>query len=206
MRIIFKDKDLERVLRREERNGIDLSFGADVILLTAQWMAVFPRHRLTEEYRQTLGAIVEALGYIPENEIVHIKLSKGEYVISHPLPEVVVEDIDRFVPEEKELCKYTGLSSGGYFLYQTRDGTIYGCLSAGPSLYVMDAWVGDGVLVRRDENTGEAVYRRTDRPREDKDTRDRLEEWAYLEARQWVRWPEEEPDGEIDGQEEIGDG
>lgn len=48
---MFKDKDLERVLRREEKTGIDLIFGVDVILMTAQWMAVFPWHRLTEEYR-----------------------------------------------------------------------------------------------------------------------------------------------------------
>jgi hypothetical protein len=202
---MFEDKNLERVLRREERNGIDLGFGADVILMNAQWMAVLPRHRLMDEYRQTLGAIVEALGYIPDNEIVHIQLSRKEYIITHPLPEVVGEDIDSFIPDEEELCKYTGLSSGVYALFQTRDGTIYGCLSVGPSLRVMDAYVGEGVLVRRDENTGEAVYRRTDRPREDKNTAEQLEAWRYLEARQWCRW-DDEPKGEIEGQEEIDDG
>lgn len=205
MRIIFEDKNLERVLRREEKTGIDLIFGADVILMTAQWMAVFPRHRLTEEYRQTLGAIVEAMGYIPENENVHIRLTKGEYVITHPLPEVIGEDVSSFLPDETWEVKPTGLSAFGWTLFQAEDNTMYGVYQSGPGLNVSGCAVGGGVLVRRDENTGEAVYRKWDRPRADKDPKSLLDNWTYLEGRQWCQW-DREPEGEIDGQEMIEDG
>lgn len=204
MRTIFEDKNLERVLRREEKLGIDLIFGEDVTMMTASWMAVMPRYRLLGEYRKTLAAIVEAMGYIPDNEIVHIQLAKGEYVITHPLPEVVGEDIGSFLSDEDETEEALpmGLASAAWWLYQTRDGTIYGCTGHGPNLNVTGTRVGERVMVRRDENTGEAVYRITYRPREDRDTRERLEAWAYLEARQWVKWPEEGP-GEVEGQEVI---
>jgi len=201
---MFEDRNLERVLRREEKQGIDLCFGEDVTLLTAQWMAVLPRHRLMDEYRQTLGAVVEALGYIPDSEIVHIEKNKDGYLISRPLPEVVGEDVASFFPDREEKIKAIGLSMSLWALYQTRDGTIYGCAGGGPALGVLQTSIGDnGVLVRRDENTGEAVYRRTDRPREDKDGPETLEAWKYLQERSWCRWDEEQPSGEIDGQEEI---
>lgn len=208
VRTIFEDKNLERVLRREEKLGVDLIFsGMDVTMMTATWMATLPRHRLLGEYRKTLAAIVEALGYIPDNEIVHIQLSKGEYVITHPLPEVIGEDVSSFLTEyeEEEEAMPMGLAMAGWWLYQTRAGEIVGCTGSGPNLNVTGTRVGARTLVRRDENTGEAVYKVTYRPREDKDTAESLDAWRYLEARQWVRWPEEEPDGEIDGQEEIGE-
>lgn len=200
----FNDKNLERVLRKEERTGITLIFSADVTLLTAQWMAVLPRYRLMDEYRQTLGAIVEALGYIPDNEIVHIFLSKSEYVITHPLPEVIGEEVSSFIPDETAEAKPTGLSAFGWSMFQTEDNTMYGVYQSGPGLNVSGYSVGGSVLVRRDENTGEAVYRKWDRPRVDKDSQSLLDNWAYLEGRQWCQW-DTDPDGEIEGQEEIGD-
>lgn len=208
VRTIFEDKNLERVLRREEKLGIDLIFsGLNVTMMTANWMATLPRHRLLGEYRKTLAAIVEALGYIPDNEIVHIQLSKGEYVITHPLPEVIGEDVSSFLTEyeEEEDILPMGLASAAWWLYQTRDGTIYGCPGGGPNLNVTGARVGARTMVRRDENTGEAVYKTTYRPREDKDTPDSLAAWRYLEARQWVRWPDEEPEGEMEGQVSLGE-
>ena len=202
---MFEDKNLERVLRREEKLGIDLIFSEDVTFLTANWMATLPRYRLLGEYRKTLAAIVEALGYIPDREIVHIQLSKGEYVITHPMPEVVGEDINSFLPEDEEDVMAMGLAMAGWWLYQTHSGRIIGCTGNGPDLGVTGATLGERSLIRRDENTGEAVYKTTYRPREDKDTRECLEAWAYLEARQWVHWPGEEPAGEIEGQEAIED-
>ena len=203
---MFEDKNLERVLRREEKlAGIDLIFSEDVTMLTADWMATLPRYRLMMEYRKTLAAIVEALGYIPEDEIVHIELTKGEYSIIHPLPEVVGEDISGFLPEAEEEVKGMGLSMAGWYLYQSRSGKIIGCTGRGPNLNVTGATVGERSLIRRDENTGEAVYKTIYRPREDKDTAESMEAWAYLEARQWVRWPEEAPESEIEGQTEIGE-
>ena len=199
----FDDKNLERAMRREEKlAGIDLLFGGDVTMLCAQWMAVVPWYRLKEEYRKTLAAIVEALGYIPENEIVHIQLIKGEYVITHPLPEVIGEDVKAFLQGGDEPVKATGLSFAGWQLWQAEDNTIYACTGRGPAMDVPDSQAGENVLIRRDINTGEAVYRRTDRPREDTWTREAMEAWTHLEAHSWCRW-DPDADGEIEGQEEI---
>ena len=205
---MFEDKNLERILRKEEKYGIDLCFGEDVILLTAEWMAVLPRYRLMEAYRQTLGAIVEALGYIPENEVLHIVRSKDGYLVTHPMPEVVSEDINSFLTEPGDAerpVKGTGMKFGIWYLVQTSSGEIYGVPAVGPALGVTESSINDkGIQVREDENTGEKVYLRTDRPREDKDSQSMLDNWAYLEARQWCAWDGEEP-GEIEGQEDIDD-
>ncbi|MBQ7737299.1 MAG: hypothetical protein IJT62_05625 [Oscillospiraceae bacterium] len=205
---MFEDKNLERILRKEEKYGIDLCFGEDVILLTAEWMAVLPRYRLMEAYRQTLGAIVEALGYIPDNEVVHIvRCKSSEYVITHPMPEVVAEDVGAFLTEPGDTerpVKSTGMKFGIWYMVQTRSGEIYGVPSVGPALGVNESGINSkGIQVREDENTGEKVYLRTDRPREDKDSQAMLDNWAYLEARQWCVW-DAEP-GEIKGQEDIDD-
>lgn len=205
---MFQDKNLEKVFRQAQKGaGIDIIFDDEqVVFLTANWMAVLPRYRLTEAYRQTLGAIVEALGYIPEREILHVIKGKDEYMVTHPLPEVVSEDIASYCAlpgDAPEQIKNMGLYMSGWWLYQKKDNTIYGLHSGGPDLGIPDTYINEkGTLFQTDENTGEEVYRRTDRPREDASTAEILEAWAYMEGRRWCPWECHERQ-EIEGQEEL---
>ena len=202
---MFDDGKLAKALAAEEKNGLILSFdGCQVLLIGKEWMACIPQHLLREKYRQTLGHLVEVLGYVPEQELLEIRKAKGEYVVTHPLQGVIGEHVGHYLGDEKREVKYTGLHRNGRALWQARAGTVYGCTMEGP--YLKDSrevsltWAD--TLKWTDENTGEELYRATERPREDEATEDLLNLWDHLEAWSWCEWPENAPD-EIDGQEDL---
>ena len=204
---MFDDGKLARAMAAEEKKGLTLSFDGDqMILIGKEWLAIIPYYRLREKYRQTLGHLVEVLGYVPEQEITEIVKAKGEYVVTHPLPEVVGEHIGHFLGAEEDEVKFTGLHRNGKALWQIRAGAIFGCSMNGPYLAeCREVWLTErDTLKWTDENTGEEIYRLAERPREDEATEALLDLWNHLEGWSWCEWPEART-GEIEGQEVIED-
>ena len=205
---MFDSKRLLKIIEREERSGIVLIFDEIMFsVLADRWLAETTRGRLLDEYREVLGHIVEVLGYIPESEVVKVTKIKGEYVIEHPMPEVITVDVCRYkLYERDEPVQYTGLSYGGP-LWQTADGTIRRCSAAGPDPGGRPVLTDREIMASFDRDNGEAAYYSTFRPREDISDERTLELWAHLESVQWNEWarPAAEQGGEIEGQEEIGD-
>lgn len=202
---MFDDGKLAKALAAEEKNGLILSFdGEQMILIGKEWMACIPQHLLREKYRQTLGHLVEALGYVPEQEICEIIKAKGEYFVNHPLPEVVGEHVGHYLGAEEDEAKFTGLTRAGRALYQIRPGAIFGCTMRGPYLReCREIFLTErDTLKWTDENTGEELYRAAERPREEDCTEELLNLWTHLEAWSWCEWSREET-REIEGQEEI---
>ena len=206
---MFEDGKLAKALAAEEKTGLVIQFnGEQITIIGRDWLALIPQCRLRECYRQTLGHLVEVLGYVPEVETLEIWKTKGEYSVDHPMPEVVGEQAGAYVGGEVATAKYTGLRKFGDALYQTRGGAVYGCAQRGP-------WLKDspeavltvaGTLLWTDDNTGEELYRRAERPRVDNATDKLLREWDHLEAFAWCEWEEPPAPAEIDGQEAMEDG
>lgn len=201
---MFDDGKLARALAAEEKSGLTLSFdGEQMILIGREWMAMIPQDMLREKYRQTLGHLVEALGYVPERELLEIRKAKGEYVITHPLQEVIGEHVGHFLGREVAEAKYTGLTRNGRALLQIRTGTIWACAMCGPGMSTDEVRLTEADTLKwTDENTGEELYRTVTRPREDDAAEVLLNLWNHLEAWSWCEWPKDEQD-EIDGQEDL---
>lgn len=82
----FDDAALERALRAETKHGLTLYCNGETLTaLGYEWMAVVPMDGLRERLRGTLGALVEMLGYIPENDTVRIVRNKGGYLVQPEL-------------------------------------------------------------------------------------------------------------------------
>ena len=145
--------------------------------------------------RGTLGALVEMLGYIPENDTVRIVRNKGGYLVQPELPETVGEEICGYAEETyTEEIRPTGLRLGLNFLMQKRNGEIVGVVTRGANLDVRRyAITPNGIVRQEDGDTGERLYRRGYRPREDTDSEATLRKWRHLEAMSWCDWdaPEE---------------
>ena len=207
---MFDDGKLAKALAYEEKAGLVLSFnGEQVTAIGRDWMALFPQDLLRSNYRQTLGHLVEVLGYVPEVETLEIYKAKGEYIVERPLPEVVAEQAADYV--DVPLCevKYTDLRRFGKMLFQARRGRIYACTMRGPDLATLGAPIvltGADTLRWCDSNSGEELYRRAEHPREDSHTEAELEAWDHLEAFDWCVWDEPDADGPIEGQEVMEDG
>lgn len=158
-------------------------------------MAVIQEIELRDRLRGTLGALVEMLGYIPGVETVQIVRSKGAFVVNTVLQEVVGEEIAGYIAEEDEVeIRPTGLRMGLNFLMQKRNGEIVGVTPRGPGLDVRRYAITPGGIVRQEDvDTGERLYRRGYRPREDTDSEATLGKWRHLEAMSWCDWdaPEE---------------
>ena len=192
----------------EEKNGLTLSFdGEQMILIGREWLAIIPQYLLAEEYRQTLGHLVEVLGYVPETELLEIHKAKGEYVVDHPLQEVIGEHIGHFLGAEEDEAKYTGLHRNGRALWQIRTGAVFGCTMSGPHMNSREVFLTECETLKwTDENTGEELYRTAERPREDEAPEGLLNLWNHLEAWSWCEWPEAGGETEeIEGQTEIGE-
>lgn len=192
----FEDASLERALRAETKGGVTLYGGVDELTVIGDgWMAVIPETELRERLRGTLGALVEMLGYIPGVETVRILRQKGGYTVQPEMPETVAAEICVYAEEtETEEIRVTGLRLGGSVLAQKRGGEIVGIPPRGPGLCVRRYYVTPGGIVRQeDEDTGERLYRRGYRPREDTDTETALRRWKHLEMIDWCGWdaPEE---------------
>ena len=192
----FDDAALERALRAETKGGLTLCGGvSELTVIGCGWMAVIPEIELRDRLRGTLGALVEMLGYIPGMETVQIVRSKGAFVVNTVLPEVVGEEIAGYIVEEdEEEIRPTGLRLGLDFLMQKKTGEIVGVTQRGASLGVRRYAITPGGIVRlEDGDTGERLYRRGYRPREDTDSEATLGKWRHLEAMSWCDWdaPEE---------------
>lgn len=192
----FDDAALERALRAETKHELTLYCNGETLTaLGYEWMAVVPMDGLRERLRGTLGALVEMLGYIPGMETVQIVRSKGAFVVNTVLPEVVGEEIVGYVVEEdEEEIRPTGLRLGLDFLMQKKTGEIVGVTQRGASLGVRRyAITPNGIVRQEDGDTGERLYRRGYRPREDTDSEATLRKWRHLEAMSWCDWdaPEE---------------
>lgn len=192
----FDDAALERALRAETKHGLTLYCNGETLTaLGYEWMAVVPMDGLRERLRGTLGALVEMLGYIPENDTVRIVRSKGTFVVNTVLPEVVGEEIAGYIAEEDEAeIRPTGLRLGMDFLMQKKTGEIVGVTQRGASLGVRRYSITpNGIVRQEDADTGERLYRRGYRPREDTDSEATLGKWRHLEAISWCDWdaPEE---------------
>lgn len=192
----FDDAALERALRAETKGGLTLCGGvSELTVIGCEWMAVIPEIELRDRLRGTLGALVEMLGYIPGMETVQIVRSKGAFVVNTVLPEVVGEEIAGYIVEEdEEEIRPTGLRMGASFLMQKRTGEIVGMTPRGASLGVRRYSITpNGIVRQEDSDTGERLYRRGYRPREDTDSETTLRKWRHLEAIEWCDWgvPEE---------------
>ena len=192
----FDDAALERALRAETKGGLTLCGGvSELTVIGCGWMAVIPEIELRDRLRGTLGALVEMLGYIPGMETVQIVRSKGTFVVNTVLPEVVGEEIAGYIVEEdEEEIRPTGLRLGLDFLMQKKTGEIVGVTQRGASLGVRRYAITTGGIVRQEDgDTGERLYRRGSRPREDTDSEATLRKWRHLEAMSWCDWdaPEE---------------
>lgn len=192
----FDDAALERALRAETKGGLTLCGGvSELTVIGCGWMAVIPEIELRDRLRGTLGALVEMLGYIPGMETVQIVRSKGAFVVNTVLPEVVGEEIAGYIAEEDEVeIRPTGLRLGLDFLMQKKTGEIVGVTQRGASLGVRRyAITPNGIVRQEDADTGERLYRRGYRPREDTDSDATLRKWRHLEAMSWCDWdaPEE---------------
>ena len=145
--------------------------------------------------RGTLGALVEMLGYIPESDTVRIVRNKGGYLVQPELPETVGEEICGYAGEtHTEEIRPTGLRMGLNFLMQKRNGEIVGVVPRGANLDVRRYAITAGGIVRQEDgDTGERLYRRGYRPREDTDSEATLRKWRHLEVMSWCDWdaPEE---------------
>lgn len=105
----------------------------------------------------------------------------------------------------EEICGYagethteeirpTGLRMGLNFLMQKRNGEIVGVVPRGANLDVRRYSITPGGIVRQEDgDTGERLYRRGYRPREDTDSEATLRKWRHLEVMSWCDWdaPEE---------------
>ena len=192
----FNDAALERALRAETKGGLTLCGGvSELTVIGCGWMAVIPEIELRDRLRGTLGALVEMLGYIPGMETVQIVRSKGAFVVNTVLPEVVGEEIAGYIVEEdEEEIRPTGLRLGLDFLMQKKTGEIVGVTQRGASLGVRRYAITTGGIVRQEDgDTGERLYRRGYRPREDTDSEATLRKWRHLEEMSWCDWdaPEE---------------
>lgn len=192
----FDDAALERALRAETKGGLTLCGGvSELTVIGCGWMAVIPEIELRDRLRGTLGALVEMLGYIPGMETVQIVRSKGAFVVNTVLPEVVGEEIAGYIAEEDEVeIRPTGLRLGLDFLMQKKTGEIVGVTQRGASLGVRRYSITpNGIVRQEDADTGELLYRRGYRPREDTDSETTLKKWRHLEAMSWCDWdaPEE---------------
>lgn len=192
----FDDAALERALRAETKHGLTLYCNGETLTaLGYEWMAVVPMDGLRERLRGTLGALVEMLGYIPENDTVRIVRSKGGYLVQPELPETVGEEICGYAGETyTEEIRPTGLRLGLNFLMQKRNGEIVGVVPRGANLNVRRYSITPGGIVRQEDgDTGERLYRRGYRPREDTDSEATLRKWRHLEMMSWCDWnaPEE---------------
>lgn len=192
----FDDAALERALRAETKHGLTLCGGvSELTVIGCGWMAVIPEIELRDRLRGTLGALVEMLGYIPGMETVQIVRSKGAFVVNTVLPEVVGEEIAGYIIEEdEEEIRPTGLRMGLDFLMQKRNGEIVGVTQRGANLGVRRYAITPGGIVRQEDgDTGERLYRRGYRPREDTDSEATLKKWRHLEVMSWCDWdaPEE---------------
>lgn len=192
----FDDAALERALRAETKGGLTLCGGvSELTVIGCGWMAVIPEIELRDRLRGTLGALVEMLGYIPGMETVQIVRSKGAFIVNTVLPEVVGEEIAGYIAEEdEEEIRPTGLRMGSDFLMQKKTGEIVGVTQRGASLGVRRYAITPGGIVRQEDgDTGERLYRRGYRPREDTDSEATLRKWRHLEMMSWCDWdvPEE---------------
>lgn len=187
----FDDAGLERALRAETKGGLTLCGGVgELTVIGCEWMAILPEIELRDRLRGTLGALVEMLGYIPGMETVQILRQKGAFVVNTLLPEVVGEEINGYIAErDEEEIRPTGLRLGLSVLMQKRNGEIAGVTPRGASLNVRKTTITpDGIVRQVDEDTGERLYRRSRRPREDTDTPEMLAKWRHLEAIGWCSW------------------
>lgn len=134
----FDDAALERALRAETKHGLTLYCNGETLTaLGYEWMAVVPMDGLRERLRGTLGALVEMLGYIPENDTVWIVRNKGGYLVQPELPETVGEEICGYAGEtHTEEIRPTGLRMGMNFLMQKKNGEIVGVVPRGANLDV----------------------------------------------------------------------
>ncbi|MBS6752739.1 MAG: hypothetical protein KH332_09550 [Firmicutes bacterium] len=192
----FDDAALERALRAETKGGLTLCGGeSELTVIGCGWMAVIPEIELRDRLRGTLGALVEMLGYIPENDTVWIVRNKGGYLVQPELPETVGEEICGYAGEtHTEEIRPTGLRLGLDFLMQKKTGEIVGVTQRGASLGVRRYSITPGGIVRQEDgDTGERLYRRSYRPREDTDSEATLRKWRHLEVMSWCDWdaPEE---------------
>lgn len=192
----FDDAALERALRAETKGGLTLYCNGETLTaLGYEWMAVVPMDGLRERLRGTLGALVEMLGYIPENDTVRIVRNKGGYLVQPELPETVGEEICGYAGEtHTEEIRPTGLRLGLDFLMQKKTGEIVAVSLRGANLNVRRYAITPGGIVRQEDgDTGERLYRRGYRPREDTGSETTLRKWRHLEAMSWCDWdaPEE---------------
>ena len=106
------------------------------------------------------------------------------------LPETVGEEICGYAGETNtEEIRPTGLRMGLNFLMQKRNGEIVGVTPRGANLDVRRYAITPGGIVRQEDgDTGERLYRRGYRPREDTDSEATLRKWRHLEVMRWCDW------------------
>ena len=200
---MFDDKKLEKMLRRQVKTGLTIYVGGDEIaFVSSNWMARTTMERLREKLRITLGALVEMLGFIPEDGAIRIRKNKDGYDVQEEMMTVAANQISTFLARTLWPVKRTALSYGwARELWQTRDGTLYGQTADRVDDGGNTAWLnGADCLVLRDLNNCEEQYIKVSRPEDDVGIV-HFDMWQHLEEVMWTDWSdspaaEEEPEEE----------
>lgn len=153
--------------------------------------------KLYNEYGSAQGSLLGVENIFPT--LGKISVSNALRLLA--VPEEEREDFAREVDAEhisardlEEEIRPTGLRLGLDFLMQKKTGEIVGVTQRGASLGVRRYSITpNGIVRQEDGDTGERLYRRGYRPREDTDSEATLKKWRHLEAMSWCDWdaPEE---------------
>ena len=188
---MFEDRVLERHLRRTVRGGLTIyRSGSAVTFLARNWVAGTTMEALSDRLRGSLGAMVEFLGYLPEEGGVMVQLQKGVYSAQEVLPEVVAESLGSFIGNPVNELRPTPISYGAQRLLQAEDRRVVAVSGPAPDASGR-LWetVAHSVMIR-DEDSRDVTYVTSYIPGDDSAEGIR-KAWKYLEQRMWADWEEQ---------------
>lgn len=202
---MIDDKKLEKMVRRQVKLGMTIYVGGDEIaFVSSNWLARTTMQRLCEKLRITLGALVEMLGFIPEEGAIRIRKNKDGYDVQEEMQTVAANQIGTFLDGKLWPVKRTALSYGwARELWQTRSGKLYGQTADRVDAGGNNAYLnGAGCLVLRDLNNCEEQYIKVSRPEDDVGIV-HFDMWEHLEAVMWTDWSDSLPEENEEKDEQI---
>ena len=150
------------------------------------WAAATDAQNMRDHLRESMAAIVEMLGYLP-NKPVKIVKGKGEWLEEPILPEVAEAELTVFEGDDGTEVFRLPLHWRGASLWQDEDGRLYGCRDTAPYCLCKTRYINmNGRLAAVDEDAGEGVYATafTVESRTDDERR----EMEFLQGYRWGDW------------------
>lgn len=190
---MIEDKSLKRAIKTAVKHGgcclwINRNTGS-VNFWTEDWMAATDALEMKKHLRESMGLLVEMLGYLPERPVKIFK-GNGEYMEAGMLPEVAEAEINGFLGGGLEEVARLPLIWRGHALWESEARRIYGVDAGAPHCLSKEHYInGNGCITAIDEDNGEGVFVRCF----DKDHRtdEEWEELRHLESYEWHRWERE---------------